>query len=302
MLQSSTSRRSLLAVFLLAASMVGAQDLPPDSAWTVSPAGPGAMLPEAGHSLFDHVFAAGGRYDLPFPFARLVRKLEEQVGVDALGRPGVKRVLIPLGRSLQRSAGAADFFRFPAWWSRWTSRSPRTGHCWIAHIGYQELRTGGDCYNEALGRFEFQVVKDYRAGGTPRVYYANRTVCAACHQNGAPIFSRQQWNETNANPRLRARLAVHGAAHYGVSLARGLDEPYAIDHASDRANRLAANQLLWQAGCGAGDAQPPPADAPPGAGAAVPAVRCVAARPTAGAIAATTGRARRALEHAGRRG
>jgi hypothetical protein len=87
------------------------------------------------------------------------------------------------------------------------------------------------------------------------VHYAHRTVCTACHQNGAPIFSRQQWDETNANPRLRARLAAHGAAPYGVSVARGVDEPYAIDNASDRANRLSAYQVLWQTGCGVDEAR-----------------------------------------------
>jgi hypothetical protein len=218
------------------------------------------MLPEAGRSLFDHVFAADGRYDLPFPFARLVRKLEEQVGADALGRPGVKRVLIPLGRSLQRSAGAADFFRFPRVVVA-VDGEPKSEHGPLLkdrlYIGYQETAAVLEVisYNEAQGRFEFQVVKDYRAGASPRVHYANRTVCTACHQNGAPIFSRQQWDETNANPRLRARLAAHGAAPYGVSVARGVDEPYAIDNASDRANRLSAYQLLWQAGCGTDDAQ-----------------------------------------------
>ncbi|HEU5284649.1 MAG TPA: hypothetical protein VFU53_12605 [Burkholderiales bacterium] len=234
--------------------------MPRDDAWTVVPGVPGAMLPQAGRSLFDHAFAAGGSHELPFPFAALVRKLEAQVGVDALGRPGVKRVLIPLGRSLQRTAGAADFFRFPRVVVA-VDGEPRFAHGPLLkdrlYIGYQENAAVLEVisYNEALGRFEFQVVKDYRAGGTPRVHYANRTVCAACHQNGAPIFSRQQWDETNANPRLRARLAAHGAAHYGVSVARGVDEPYAIDNASDRANRLAAYQLLWREGCGGDDAR-----------------------------------------------
>jgi hypothetical protein len=253
-------RQRLIAVLLCSAPVLCAQELPPESGWTVAPGVPGAMLPQAGRSLFDHVFAAGGRYDLPFPFVSLVRKLETQVGADALGRPGVKRVLIPLGRSLQRTAGAADFFRFPRVVVA-VDGEPKSAHGPLLkdrlYIGYQESAAVLEVisYNEALGRFEFQVVKDYRAGATPRVYYANRTVCTACHQNGAPIFSRQQWDETNANPRLRARLAAHGAAQYSVSVARGVDEPYAIDNASDRANRLSAYQVLWQAGCGADGAQ-----------------------------------------------
>jgi hypothetical protein len=252
-------RRRLIAALLCCSAALHAQEMPPDSAWTVAPGVAGAMLPQAGRSLFDHVFAADGRHDLPFPFARLVRKLEARVGADALGRPGVKRVLIPLGRSLQRTAGAEDFFRFPRAVVA-VDGEPRSAEEPLLkdrlYIGYQESAAVLEVisYNEALGRFEFQVVKDYRAGATPRAYYANRTVCTACHQNSAPIFSRQQWDETNANPRLRARLAAHGNALYGVSVARGVDEPYAIDNASDRANRLAAYQLLWQTGCGGDDA------------------------------------------------
>jgi len=70
--------------------------------------------------------------------------------------------------------------------------------------------------DEAAGRFEFQLVKDYRAGGRPQVVYANRTLCFACHQNGAPIFSRALWDETNANPQTAALLAASGHHFYGI--------------------------------------------------------------------------------------
>src|SRR3546814_8027640 len=76
------------------------------------------------------------------------------------------------------------------------------------YIGYQEQSALLEVisYNEAAGRFEFQLVHDYRAGATPRVSYARRELCAACPQNLAPIFSRPLWAETNANPRIAARL------------------------------------------------------------------------------------------------
>ena len=61
-------------------------------------------------------------------------------------------------------------------------------------LGYQEKADILEVisYNEGAARFEFQVVTDYRAGGTPQVMYANRTLCVACHQNAA----RPLWVET----------------------------------------------------------------------------------------------------------
>jgi hypothetical protein len=82
----------------------------------VNPAAPGPDAPSAGRSLFDFVVTreAGGKrvYDVPFPFTALVQRIAERAG--CAGRePCVKQVLIPLGRSLQRTAAAPEFFRHP---------------------------------------------------------------------------------------------------------------------------------------------------------------------------------------------
>src|SRR3546814_5804220 len=110
------------------------------------------------------------------------------------------------------------------------------------------------CSSDLAGRFEFQLVHDYRAGATPRVSYARRELCAACHQNLAPIFARPVWAETNANPRIAARLAEHRDAFAGVPVDRGVDISNAIDTATDHANLLGVWQKLWHAGCGKDDA------------------------------------------------
>ena len=64
-------------------------------------------MPPVGRSLFDYVVAEqqGRRtvYQVPFPFTALVRKIEQELGPDDRGSP-LKRVLIPLNRSLQRHA------------------------------------------------------------------------------------------------------------------------------------------------------------------------------------------------------
>jgi hypothetical protein len=145
-----------------------------------------------------------------------------------------------------------------SWWPSTARRSPPA--CALLkdrlYIGYQEQSAVIEIisYNEAAGRFEFQLLKDYRAGSKPRLIYANRSICFACHQNGSPIFSRALWDETNANAKVAATLLASGRSFYGISPDRGVDVPYAIDNASERANGFALTQLLWRAGCGGNSA------------------------------------------------
>ena len=229
--------------------------------WVVNPAEPGAHLPPLGHSLFDRLFAGeGGTHDLPFPFERLLARIDRELTHDpASALPPVKRVLIPLGRSLQRTAAAPDYFDYPRVVVG-VDAPPAPGSPFLLkdrlYIGYQEKSAVLEVisYNEAAGRFEFQLVKDYRPGGRAQVFYANRNICFACHQNGAPIFSRALWDETNANPAVAALLTASGRTFYGIPPERGVDVPYAIDNAVRRANRFALAQRLWREGCGDGEA------------------------------------------------
>lgn len=251
-------RGLLIALLMQSALPVFAVETP---AWAIDPLSAQFDTPPAGASAFDRVFAARGRYRVPYPFTALLRELRVHAGVDALGRPGLKHVLIPMGRSLQRTAAAPQFFRFPRVVVAIDGepRGPAAPAVLLKdrlYIGYQEKAGVLEVisYNDDAGRFEFQVVKNYRAGATPEVFYANRTVCVSCHQNHAPIFSRQQWDETNANPRVAAALAREAPAYFGIAVARGVDEPYAIDNATDRANQFAAWQRLWSEGCGGAEA------------------------------------------------
>ena len=90
-------------------------------------------------------------------------------GSDPDGTP-LRSVLIPLGRSLQRGAAAPDYFRFPRVVVAVTGM-PRDATQPLLkdrlYLGYQEKAGVLEVisYNEAAARFEFQVVKDYRAGG-----------------------------------------------------------------------------------------------------------------------------------------
>jgi hypothetical protein len=265
-------RNALLAGLLALACGPGAvmwataETAAPAPAWVVDPAVPGDNLPPAGRSLFDQLFAVDrngqASIDLPFPFAALLARLDAQLARDpGSALPPAKRVLIPLGRSLQRTAAAPDYFAFPRVVVAVDAQPAANSAPYLKdrlYIGYQEKSAVLEVisYNEAAGRFEFQLVKDYRAGGRPQVVYANRTLCFACHQNGAPIFSRALWDETNANPQAAELLAASGHSFYGIPAERGVDIPYAIDNATERANGFALTQRLWRDGCGADD---PPA-------------------------------------------
>src|SRR5690606_18672159 len=79
-------------------------------------------------------------------------------------------------------------------------------------LGFHEVAESIEVisYNEAMGRFEFQVIEDYREGAKPRLKYAPRALCVACHQNQAPIFPEKPWSESSADQDLIvARLAEH---------------------------------------------------------------------------------------------
>jgi mono/diheme cytochrome c family protein len=211
-------------------------------------------LPPQGRSRFDQFI---GNAPVPFPYARLAHTISAQMQPDADGLAPLKATLIPLGRSLQKNAGAPDFFRFP----RVVAAADGNNRRRVLplkdrlFIGYHETGEVLEVisYNDAAGRFEFQVVRDYAPGKIPRVYYARRSLCLACHQNAAPIFARPLWDETPANPAIAKRLRATRKDFYGVKIS-GTDIAYFIDAASERANLFSVWQTLWQQGCGTDDA------------------------------------------------
>ncbi len=211
-------------------------------------------LPPGGHSRFDELIGAG---PVPFPFAKLLQRIDVQLVREPGGLPPIKGVLIPLGRSLQRGAGAPDFFRFPRVVVT-VDGATRPGIAPMRDrlfIGFHEKGAVLEVisYNEALGRFEYQLVRDYRPGGKAELVYARRALCLACHQNRAPLFARPLWDETPANPAIAARLKAAGRNFYGVPLG-GTDTAYFFDNATDRANLLPVWRRIWREGCGDGEA------------------------------------------------
>jgi mono/diheme cytochrome c family protein len=234
-------------------SHAGTETPPPE--WAVDPVAAGPSQVERGRSVFDELTYDG----VPFPFETLLAKIDRRIGCDS--QSCIDAVLIPLGRSLQRMAASPDFLASPRVVAAVTGEG--NGPVYARHrlyIGYQPHTALLEVisYNDEAGRFEFQLVHDYRTGGRPRTVAAERSVCVACHQNQAPIFSRPLWSETNANPAIAAAMREAGgpaAAQgdwFGVDLNRGVDAPNAIDDATDAANQLAVIQRLWRDACDTG--------------------------------------------------
>lgn len=221
--------------------------------WAVDPARPGPDRPASGASLFELLIRnEADRIDIPFPFERLIARLESAAGCRR-DDPCTRAVLIPMGRSLQRSAAAPHYFAHP----RAVVAFVGDGGSSVQvrdrlYLGYQEQSRQIEIisYNETLARFEFQIVSDYRAGARPVLRQATRVMCISCHQNQGPIFSRQVWSETNANPAIGGRLSERNRTYFGIAARGDTGIANAIDDATDRASRLLLTQRLWQDGCG----------------------------------------------------
>jgi hypothetical protein len=213
-------------------------------------------LPPAGtRSLFDHLIAQNEQ--LPYPFEALVALIQAQ---DPAGKPPIA-LLIPRGRSLLKAQAdferprvlvAADFL----------APNPDAGLGLAARgqlfLGFVEDAAEIEVisYNEAAGRYEFQLVQDYRAGGVPRIVYARRAICTTCHQGAAPIFPQRPWNETNAHAEIARRVVearASDAPYMTVPPAVTLATPERFDELTDVANFVPVAQRVWLDGCGAGD-------------------------------------------------
>jgi|GEM_PF-1773815 len=228
----------------------------------------GPNLPPSGRSLFDKLFADPGfegeakKVRVPYPFSKIIER------INASGYP-VAGVMIPKGRSLQRNAAKPDFFKFPrvvvtALPAEEKSPAVRvTSLSGKLFIGFVEPAKQLEIisFNDELGRFEFQVVRDYGPNTVPQVFYAERSLCLACHQSQAPIFSIGPWRETNANPAIRKLISSarrNENSYQGIPIdmaapgtaAAFFDPAAAVDRMVRLANDIVLEQSIWNEGCG----------------------------------------------------
>jgi hypothetical protein len=211
------------------------------------------LPPEGTRSLFDHLIVQNGGI-VPYPYSKLIEMLKE------LNPEGTEPIslLIPNGRSLlkgqadnahPRIVTTADF-EIPNTGAN-LSFAPR-GQLFLGFVeNGSEIEVVS--YNEAAGRFEFQLVQDYCQDCSPRIVYARRAVCSTCHQGGTPIFSQRPWNETNGQPATAAAItAGRGSSdpYQTVPIQQPLSFSERFDQLTDVGNFFYASQRLWLDGCG----------------------------------------------------
>jgi hypothetical protein len=227
----------------LSAKLIPADDLPPDGT----------------RSLFDHLIA--GNEALPWPFEKLIALIGKQ---DPKTRPPLV-VMIPQGRSLLKASAdyqhprvlvAADFQAADN--ATTLGLAPR-GQLFLGFVeNAHEIEVLS--YNEAAGRFEFQLVQDYCEGCTPKLVYAKRAVCTTCHQGAVPIFPQRPWNETNGQPQTAAKIVEARAAagfnperYLTAPIAAPLSTPERFDELTDIGAFVPVTQRIWIDGCGEGE-------------------------------------------------
>ena len=208
------------------------------------------LPPEGTRSLFDHLVAQAD--GVPWPFEKLVVLVGAQ---DPAGTPPLT-LLVPDGRSLLK--GQADYAhpRILVAADYQSPGSPATlglaprGQLFL---GFTEQAHEIEVisYNELAGRYEFQLVQDYRATGARRLVYARRAICESCHQGGTPIFSVRPWNETNGQPETAAKIAEAqaGKPYLGLPAAVPLSAPERYDELTDVGAFTVAAQKLWLDRC-----------------------------------------------------
>ncbi len=221
----------------------------------------GPNLPPVGRSIFDHMVAkqinGAWVYDVPFPFEALLDHLKAELREGYRGP--TKEVLHPIGRSLHRHTASPHFFRYPrAVVVVDAEMEPAEGQSGAMlrdrlYLGYQPLSESVEiiAYNEAAGRFEYQVVTDYREGGTPKITYADRGLCISCHHNHSVIYAGAPWAESNSSGNVVTLLREEADQFYGMPAQVPFDIPELFDEATDRTNFFSAYQLAWQEGCDA---------------------------------------------------
>ncbi len=220
----------------------------------------GEDLPPPGtRSLFDHHVARLGA--LPYPFAALIDSFRP---FDRWNSGSVS-LLVPDGRSLRRAE--ADFrqpralvaAQVDAPFAPFEIEPFYSGRLFLGFVeAADEIEVIS--YNEAAGRFEYQLVENYCSGCVPRIVYAKRVVCLTCHHAGAPIFSSRPWAETNANIAVAREIAAArevawlqaGATRYqGVTLSTQLLTPETFDELTVLGAEIPVVQKIWIEACGA---------------------------------------------------
>lgn len=198
---------------------------------------------------------------IPLTFKALVERCE------TLGH--TQKVLIPVGRSVQRDKGKPDPLSDPRRVVA-CSLSKNSMAPYSLFLGYVRGANQIEAisYNRATGLYDFLLINDFyndaKTAVVPTLNPAVRGQCMSCHQHGGPIFMKQGWSETNANKLIEQVLQerIKGSEIDGIPLAQPHgdgDYPFGLTSQEFEATVLSATELLrdsliWRDICGGTDA------------------------------------------------
>jgi len=210
------------------------------------------LPPEGTRSLFDHLMTQNE--GIPFPFSKFTSLL---TNINPENKPPLS-LLIPNGRSLLKGQADNSLPRVLLAPDFQTLNTPvglglsTQGQLFIGFVeAANEIEVIS--YNEAAGRFEYQLVQNYCEGCVPRVVYARRAICLTCHQGGTPIFSERPWDETNGQLTVSSTIEkVRGntTVYQGAPIAQPLATPERFDELTDIGSFFMVSQRVWLDGCG----------------------------------------------------
>ena len=223
-----------------------------------------------GKSLFDQLLSIshgpsfnGAQLDGQEPFPQLVQRLGHysQMAI----------AVIPYGRSLHKKSAWPHVFKHPRIVvSLFGGNKHDLGLNLMGKVflGYSPTANTLEIisYNDSRGRFEFQLIKNFKANGDAELVNAPRPQCLSCHQAGGAIFAEDPWAETtNPNPLKTSNLilaktvaALGTDTYFGLPLQGGIttvfntkiiNSPEMIDEASRRSDGILVLQYMWQNLC-----------------------------------------------------
>ena len=145
-------------------------------------------LPSKGRSTFDYLLASQnkdgkGELRVPYPFDKLIELIKSKSNPKS--KLPVSVLFIPFGRSLQRFAADPNFFKYPRVLVTVNDHTPFNDQkiplslrssLYVAYVEPSNMLEVIS-YNPIEARFEFQVVKNYKKGAKPELFYAPRNLC-----------------------------------------------------------------------------------------------------------------------------
>lgn len=190
-----------------------------------------SAVPKAGgekpQTLFDQLIALAPHQQVPYPFAELLTYLARY------GQPVA--VLVPLGHSQLRQAAYPEPFKDPrriVGFAEPDVSKADTQKLYLdlfQKLGLPQLKVGEFTIDSRLFlaytqktqqievmslmpsgvAFDYQVVKNYGAGGDPFIARADEKQCRSCHQHDAPLTQTGLGSGSNVTPVIARLIAQH---------------------------------------------------------------------------------------------